>query len=328
MPVTFGSVGDIISVSILVKDLVDALNESKGSKKQYEDVVRELWLLDRALLEVDLTSRTHANTPQLSAVCETARQAVEDCRVVVKGFTDKIKQYGKSFSAGISGPRHTVGRATKKIQWQICQKDEVSRFRAQISAHALTMTMLLSTATAKLEEISHDKLEAKCLEDKLVQTQQCNAIEALQRKLQETNRLIGMGNVFLASVKDRLRIEWLEKLGKDLKGIMQRVTHTNVLTYNTVIAIQQSLAVRFPATLNEEPFLLEDAIGRIAPFPLKLVCSWDAFQSILEARFRKLQGAEKIRNKEYVLQDQATGKDIDMSSTWGRAFLPGQHLFG
>ena len=42
MPVTFGAVGDIISVCLLLKDLVEMLDQARGSKAEYQSVIREL----------------------------------------------------------------------------------------------------------------------------------------------------------------------------------------------------------------------------------------------------------------------------------------------
>jgi len=41
MPITFGSVGDIISVCLLVKD-VEALEKARRCKAEYQAVIREL----------------------------------------------------------------------------------------------------------------------------------------------------------------------------------------------------------------------------------------------------------------------------------------------
>lgn len=57
MPITFGSVGDIISVSLLVKDILVALDDSRGSSAEYQGIIRELYILDRALLEIGQLSR-------------------------------------------------------------------------------------------------------------------------------------------------------------------------------------------------------------------------------------------------------------------------------
>ena len=52
MPITFGSVGDIVSLCLLIKDLVKSLDNSRGSSAEYQAVIRELCSLDHALLEV------------------------------------------------------------------------------------------------------------------------------------------------------------------------------------------------------------------------------------------------------------------------------------
>lgn len=94
MPITFRSVSDIISVCLLVKDLIDALNKAQGSKAEYQSVTRELWILDRVLLEIDLLVRTYGGvTPKLEALCEIAKRAVNRCRELVSKFLIKIKKY-------------------------------------------------------------------------------------------------------------------------------------------------------------------------------------------------------------------------------------------
>lgn len=51
-----------------MKDLVAALNESKGSAAEYREVRLELRALERALLEVEILSRSHAATAKLNAL--------------------------------------------------------------------------------------------------------------------------------------------------------------------------------------------------------------------------------------------------------------------
>jgi hypothetical protein len=61
MPITCGSVSDIIAICVLVKDCVEALSDANGSVSQYEAVIRELQMLEKALLEVGLLNRSHAS---------------------------------------------------------------------------------------------------------------------------------------------------------------------------------------------------------------------------------------------------------------------------
>lgn len=52
MPITFGSVGDIIAVVEVAWSLAKALSDSKGSVKGYQGLVKELETFEQALLQV------------------------------------------------------------------------------------------------------------------------------------------------------------------------------------------------------------------------------------------------------------------------------------
>lgn len=143
MPIGVGSVGDIISICLLAKDLVEALNSSRGAAAEYQEIVRELWGLERALLQVDLLSRTHNSSLELNALHETARRTAENCRVCIAEFLKKIKKYKPSL--GETGSGSIFRDASRKIQWQVMQSGDVSKFRAEIGAHSQSISMLLAT---------------------------------------------------------------------------------------------------------------------------------------------------------------------------------------
>lgn len=50
--ITFGSVGDIIAVAQIASALALALNDSRGSAKEYQSLKKELQAFDQALLQV------------------------------------------------------------------------------------------------------------------------------------------------------------------------------------------------------------------------------------------------------------------------------------
>ena len=142
---TFGSVGDIIAVCLLIKDLVKTLDESRGASAEYQEIIRELWVLERALLEVEMLSRTYENTVELNALSVAARRAADACRASIETFLEKIRGYGQSLRDGGSG--NVLKDASKKIKWQTSQKDDLTRFRAEINAHSTSINMLLMTAS-------------------------------------------------------------------------------------------------------------------------------------------------------------------------------------
>jgi hypothetical protein len=97
----------------------------------------------------------------------------------------------------------------------------------------------------------------------------------------------------------------------------------NVAIYRLVVDIRALLPSRLERTLVQEPFLLEDATGRISPVHLQFIASWNAFDAVLETRFRDLQGYKKMVCKEFVLQERSTRQDISRTRPWEGAFLPG-----
>jgi hypothetical protein len=147
MPITFGSVGDIIAVCLLVKDLVDALDKSRGSKADYHLLTRELWILDRILLEIDLFARSHGagSTPEIEALCVTASKAVDRCKELVNDFSKRLKTYQSSFAEG--GPATNLLKETAmKLRWRVSEKEEVEKFRVAIAGTSSNLQMLLAIA--------------------------------------------------------------------------------------------------------------------------------------------------------------------------------------
>lgn len=157
-------------------------------------------------------------------------------------------------------------------------------------------------------------------------TQQSGALEHIRQRIEDTQQQIDTGNIILNQISTTLRFDWLRQLGSEPKGWMRRAIAMNVATYHAAISIQAALPSRLERILIEEPFILEDPIGRIAPVHLQFVTSWEAFHAVMESRFSNLQGFRKIQQRKYGLQDGATGKKIALTRPWQRAFLPGQRV--
>ncbi|KAH8624620.1 hypothetical protein IG631_20085 [Alternaria alternata] len=146
MPVTFGAVGDIISVVLLVKDLVATLDEARGSKAEYQAAMHELWLLDRTLLEIELLTRQHGDgaTPELRGLCETAKRAVTRCHEQVMTFLQRIQKYQNTFDHGQNANAlREIGHA---IRCRIGKKEALEHFRAELAGTTSSLQMLMATA--------------------------------------------------------------------------------------------------------------------------------------------------------------------------------------
>lgn len=143
MPITFGSVGDIITLSILIKDLVKSLDDSRGSSAEYQAIVRELWSLDHALLEVEVLFRSYEQNAQLTALRVTVNKCAEQCRNCITRFQEQIKKFKKGLQSG--GSDSLFRDTALKVRWELSQKKELAKFRAEINTHCFSINMLLTT---------------------------------------------------------------------------------------------------------------------------------------------------------------------------------------
>jgi hypothetical protein len=121
------------------------------------------------------------------------------------------------------------------------------------------------------------------------------------------------------------RYQWIQKLGESIKTFMCKIIASNISIYREVVAIRSSVN-RLARPLAEDPFILEDAIGRRAPVHLRFIRSWEAFEFVIEDSFRNRPGHGKVRRKEYALNDHASGRMIHRSLDWDDAILPGQEI--
>ena len=144
MPVTFGSIGDIISVSILIKSLVKCLDESRGSSAEYQAVIRELGSLDDALLQVALLLPSCERSEELGDLCNSVIRCAEQCCKCVEGFREKTKKYQRALQRG--GSRRLIRDTAAKIGWHVSVKPDLTKFRAEITAQTSSLNMLLATA--------------------------------------------------------------------------------------------------------------------------------------------------------------------------------------
>jgi hypothetical protein len=147
MPAPFGfSVGDCISVCLLIKDAIQALDSSRGSSAKYQEAIRELWALDRALLEVVSLAQSFDATVELNAFSHTARRTVDQCRGWIETFLKKVRGYEGALREGGSGNK--LRDAKGKLAWApLFGREDLARFRTEITWHSSAISMLLLTAS-------------------------------------------------------------------------------------------------------------------------------------------------------------------------------------
>jgi len=140
MALAFGfSAGDIITGISLVKDLITAIQDSKGSSKEYLELISELRGLESALLEVKkLPFRSEQHQQQA-----VLREAVVRCRTCIDDFLTTMTKYHSHLR--LDGSQRPWQDAIRKIQWRLTKKEDIERFRSAIVFHTQTLQILLIT---------------------------------------------------------------------------------------------------------------------------------------------------------------------------------------
>lgn len=323
MPITFGSVGDIVSISLLIKDLVKCLDESRGSSAEYQAVIRELWSLDQALLEAEILLRSCKQLVEMSGLCETANRCAEQCRKLIVDFRDKTKKYQKALQGGGTG--NLVRDTTAKIRWHVSEKDDLAKFRAGITAQCSSLNILLATAGVKLTMLNDERLKQSDLAHAGSSAAQTSLLLDIKARLEGAYSLLQAAASATKALGSSIDLDYFRSLGAELLSFMLKMWRINSMTYDVVVSLQARIPAQLNRSWTQEPATLEDALGRVTPFHLEFIDSWEAFESILEVRFRKRPGHRKVKRKEYALRSSFINKDVDDSIAFNRCFLPGQH---
>ena len=110
-------------------------------------------------------------------------------------------------------------------------------------------------------------------------------------------------------------------LGVELKAFMKGIWILSFRSYKMLLDLQTRVPREFEPCWIQEPLILTDALGRVAPVHLELINTWDVLDSVLCARFRNIPGEHKISRKEYALQDHGSAREIERTALFETSFF-------
>ncbi len=151
---SFGfSISDFITVSKLISDIASSL---KDAKSEYQELLRELDCLDRALHYLDKLKVVDGSGGRSGGRCGTTPTATLDsikcaaltCRHPLEEFLRKIKKYDSSL--GVQATSACSADATgkmmgiwKRVDWAWSKKDEIRKLQGYLNIHLGVINMLL-----------------------------------------------------------------------------------------------------------------------------------------------------------------------------------------
>ncbi len=293
MAVGFGfSVSDICLAFKIVKDSVEAIDGKKGSAKDYADLVAEVTSLQDGLEAIDeLLLDTSLPEKQRTAL----DRAVFTCQKTVLDFLESISKYQPHLHTSRKG----LESSFRKVKWALCRQDDVARFRAQLGRHASSINMLLITFQARKNlDVPGSAVVAQ-------------GIGTMEDQVAEMLKTM--------SLEQRQCFLFIMEQNKQLMLTLQDMR--SMLPTQTAVP---------PQILLQQPVVLLDPFGKVAPFHLEFIDSPECFMAVLRARARNAgvspDGLAKLDNHEFAIEDTRRKRPVDLTKTWDRVFRPGQEV--
>jgi len=144
MPVpAFGfSVGDFVACASLIRDIVGALNDSTGSKSEFQALSQTLLSLNQALtvshvvyFQWDAAELKPEYRGNATAIVKGMSEVRQKCQDLMQNFLNKAQRYTDAF---IEERGNRVTRNWRKITY-LFVKDDVKNLREELHIHLQTL---------------------------------------------------------------------------------------------------------------------------------------------------------------------------------------------
>jgi hypothetical protein len=137
---SFGfSVGDFVTATVLIRDIVLCLKASGSSSSEYQELMLEL---DGLWLASTKIEHLHGSAEQMPAI-NSIKVAALNCDFVLRDFLQKLKKYQQSLEHGKSSG--WLIDSSKKVRWELTMKQDVQNLRGYLIAHTSSLNMRLLT---------------------------------------------------------------------------------------------------------------------------------------------------------------------------------------
>jgi hypothetical protein len=129
---SFGSLGDILALTTLIKDLIEVLDDSRGSVSDYRIVVDRLRIQLRTVKRVDEVFGGPPNSTGDAEIQADVRQILRQIRDCIDDFVVKLHKFGPNLTNGGSGNK--LKDVLKKVSWRL-DKKEIEAFEKNLVIH-------------------------------------------------------------------------------------------------------------------------------------------------------------------------------------------------
>lgn len=135
---SFGfSVSDFALVCKVIVDIRSTLDNARGSRAEYQELLHELKCLDDALQHLERLG----NQDVPLATLESIKASAVICQRPLQEFLGRIKRYERCL--GESAKEGALATNMAKLRWRICEQGEVRRLQTYLHVHVGIINTLL-----------------------------------------------------------------------------------------------------------------------------------------------------------------------------------------
>jgi len=145
---TFGAVGDFISIALLIKDIALALDSAKGSSKSYADLAASLELLSDTIREVAGVYLSLSGSDEVRGI---AARTVSRVRQLLDELEDEMKQHRALLSPNGLG-RTSLKYVARKVRWKLVDEKYLQQKRSEVLNHCHCLKMVLAITAMQVPD--------------------------------------------------------------------------------------------------------------------------------------------------------------------------------
>lgn len=145
---SFGfGVGDFLAVGSLAYRIITALNDSRGSKAEYKNLISVLSSLQQYTLKLvsthflELASSGSVDT----ALCNGIKHQLSLCTTVMEDFLLSSQKYTESFLP--NDCKMSFRNGFRKVNYCLFKKEDVLKLQSTLQNHILAFLMLTNAVT-------------------------------------------------------------------------------------------------------------------------------------------------------------------------------------
>ncbi|PVI07738.1 hypothetical protein DM02DRAFT_580489 [Periconia macrospinosa] len=314
---SFGfSAGDFLAAGKLIHNIIQSLQDVGGAKSEYQELMRELRSLEKALQHLDNLQNDSSSQDR---TVQSIKFAALSCRQPLEQFFAKIKKFDGTLDVWAKG--QTSKSIVRKVHWGLGMKSEVTKLQGYLNLHIATINMLLAEHSLEKMSLAQKRADSDSSQVREMLDAAQDGIERIRNTVVGQAVLIQHTHAAMRSLMNMIcgefRTSWTS-LGQTVAQLCVSMQQM----YGVVLEIKASITpvdTRF--TFFQTPLACEDALGFKYPIPSE----WDygMVENHIRYRFREGIGSRDVRAGNWELFKTKNSEDVISPFT---RLLPGLEI--